>query len=299
MSFILDALKKAERERVRTRVPGLTTVHLSVFESPRRVGVWVAAGLFLVGGGLSIWFLRPSPGPVPPARLDSQARPGAVPPASPGGAERTPASPQAVAAPPPASAGAGPIPSNAGPARGTPQEVRREPALNPPPIQAPLPQSTGGSLSGDGGTAKPLEQQPVESRSTGSEALQPARAEPKAAEPVPDLRPPVPLGTAPGPAEPLPGPRPEANSGADRTRGDALVPSPSSAPPGPPPLHDAIWNMKLDVFVYTDVEADRMVVINGRKYVVGQLVNGVYLLEGITREGAVLTYQGERLVLRP
>jgi hypothetical protein len=57
--------------------------------------------------------------------------------------------------------------------------------------------------------------------------------------------------------------------------------------------------MKLDVFVYTDVEVDRMVVINGRKYVVGQLVNGVYLLEGITREGAVLTYQGERLVLRP
>ncbi|HWT81574.1 MAG TPA: general secretion pathway protein GspB [Candidatus Methylomirabilis sp.] len=57
--------------------------------------------------------------------------------------------------------------------------------------------------------------------------------------------------------------------------------------------------MRLDVFVYTGVKADRMVVINGRRYAEGQYVDGVYLLEEITSEGAVLSYQGERALLRP
>ena len=57
--------------------------------------------------------------------------------------------------------------------------------------------------------------------------------------------------------------------------------------------------MTLDVFVYTDIEADRMVIINGRRYVRGQLVDGLYLVEEIAPEGAVLSYQGERVVLRP
>jgi hypothetical protein len=42
-----------------------------------------------------------------------------------------------------------------------------------------------------------------------------------------------------------------------------------------------------------------MVVISGRRYVKGQLVDGRYLLEDITPEGAVLSYRGERTLLRP
>ncbi len=57
--------------------------------------------------------------------------------------------------------------------------------------------------------------------------------------------------------------------------------------------------MTLDVFVFTDVEADRMAVINGRRYVTGQLVDGHYLVESINRDGVVLTYRDERAVLRP
>ena len=57
--------------------------------------------------------------------------------------------------------------------------------------------------------------------------------------------------------------------------------------------------MTVDVFVYTSVKADRMVVISGRSYVEGQYVDGLYLLEGITPEGVVLSYQGERVLLRP
>jgi type II secretory pathway component PulC len=57
--------------------------------------------------------------------------------------------------------------------------------------------------------------------------------------------------------------------------------------------------MTLEVFVYTDVEGDRMAVINGRRYVKGQLVDGLYLVESINPDGVVLTYQGDRAVLRP
>ena len=70
-------------------------------------------------------------------------------------------------------------------------------------------------------------------------------------------------------------------------------------PVGPPSLQAALGKMTLDVFVYTDVEADRMVVINGRRYVQGQLVEGLYLVEAIVPDGVVLSYQGERGVLRP
>jgi Type II secretion system protein B len=57
--------------------------------------------------------------------------------------------------------------------------------------------------------------------------------------------------------------------------------------------------MRLDTFVYTDVPADRMVTINGRKYIEGEQVDGLYRIESITREGVLLSYKDEKLVLRP
>ena len=41
-----------------------------------------------------------------------------------------------------------------------------------------------------------------------------------------------------------------------------------------------------------------MVFINDRKYQEGDYVEGRYLLEKITPEGAVLGYQGERVLLK-
>jgi hypothetical protein len=57
--------------------------------------------------------------------------------------------------------------------------------------------------------------------------------------------------------------------------------------------------LRLESFIYTDSEAGRMVIINGRRYVRGQLVEDRYLLEEITPDGAVLSYHGERAMLRP
>ncbi len=57
--------------------------------------------------------------------------------------------------------------------------------------------------------------------------------------------------------------------------------------------------MTLNILVYDDSEAARRVVINGRKYVKGDYVDGHYLVEDITLEGAVLSFDGQRALLRP
>jgi hypothetical protein len=57
--------------------------------------------------------------------------------------------------------------------------------------------------------------------------------------------------------------------------------------------------MTLDVLVYTEAVAERMVIINGKRYVKGDSVDGRYLIQDITREGALLGYQGEQALLHP
>jgi hypothetical protein len=57
--------------------------------------------------------------------------------------------------------------------------------------------------------------------------------------------------------------------------------------------------MRLDVLVYAESAADRLVFINGQKYVEGQRVSDKFVVEGITREGALLTFEGQRYLLRP
>jgi hypothetical protein len=67
----------------------------------------------------------------------------------------------------------------------------------------------------------------------------------------------------------------------------------------PGPAGDPPAGLRLEVFVYGDRPTDRLVFINGRKYVEGQQVEGKYLLEAITPQGAVLRYEGRQVLLRP
>ena len=57
--------------------------------------------------------------------------------------------------------------------------------------------------------------------------------------------------------------------------------------------------MTLDVLVYSEDEAERFVVINRRKYIEGQWIDGKIQVETITPEGAILNAQGQRLLLAP
>jgi hypothetical protein len=82
----------------------------------------------------------------------------------------------------------------------------------------------------------------------------------------------------------------------------APVPSPDAggagrvSPPGP---SDALARLALDVLVYSDLPSERLVFINGRKYVEGQAVSEDAVVEQITPDGAVLVQAGRRIVLRP
>jgi hypothetical protein len=69
-----------------------------------------------------------------------------------------------------------------------------------------------------------------------------------------------------------------------------------AAQPAPP---QTLPRLTLDVLVYSEVPAERLVFINGRKYVEGQSLDGDAIVEQITPDGAVLQHQGKRIVLRP
>jgi len=57
-------------------------------------------------------------------------------------------------------------------------------------------------------------------------------------------------------------------------------------------LQQAIQEMRVSIHLYSRVPANRMIFINGRKYVEGDYVNKVFLIESITQDGAVLSYEG-------
>jgi len=265
MSYILDALRKADRERNLAKVPTLTTLHIPVYVTGRRAALWIVA-VALLGGGVLAWFLLLSPrgASVSPVPVGAPASVAVAPPADTGDGESMSA-PREVLGPPPTAATRAAPPR---PTTGSRPEGRRHP---------------GGEPAASPRASRPV---PWQSPQPLPAPIQPEMAETRPVE----LEPPA-----------LPSPRPEAQpSGeASRTRTVVIPVVPPSASPAPPTLRDALSKMTLDVFVYTEVEADRMAVINGRRYVKGQLIDGLYLVESINPDGVVLTYQRERVVLRP
>jgi Type II secretion system protein B len=59
-----------------------------------------------------------------------------------------------------------------------------------------------------------------------------------------------------------------------------------------------VAKLRLQFLVYSEVPSERLVFINNRKYLEGQSIEGDVAVERITPEGAVLSYHGERFVLR-
>ena len=69
-----------------------------------------------------------------------------------------------------------------------------------------------------------------------------------------------------------------------------------SVAPGAPP---ALTGLSLEVLVYSPERAERLVFINGRKYVEGQAIEGGFVIEAITAAGAIVSGEGQRFLLRP
>ena len=144
MSYILDALRRAQAERERGRLPGLQTQTAPAAPLPGaadagrlgRRGPAVAALLLAVGlAGGGWWWWRhagtavpPAPSAVvprpPPATTSTATAPDAVPAAA-ETAPRTPL-PVVVSAPPPPAPPAPPVPPPPTPLAALPPELRRE-----------------------------------------------------------------------------------------------------------------------------------------------------------------------------
>jgi hypothetical protein len=84
----------------------------------------------------------------------------------------------------------------------------------------------------------------------------------------------------------------------DSSRREASQPSTETPESAPMALREAILKMKLTVLLYSEIQSERVVFINGRKYKEGDYVDGHYLLEKISLEGAELIYKEERMLLR-
>jgi len=150
MSYILDALRKAEQERHLGQAPNPIAAPLPVQPSGKQLWLWLGAGLGLgLNAALLIYFLTRPPAATPPAPATSATAPA---PASPrpqatAPTPATPARPE-VAAPaaipePPV---AQPTPSRKNPTgKPAPAEDLRQPvAANPPRRQEPPPKATPG-----------------------------------------------------------------------------------------------------------------------------------------------------------
>jgi hypothetical protein len=96
--------------------------------------------------------------------------------------------------------------------------------------------------------------------------------------------------------------RPSAEAPARPDGAQPRIASPQAAPdqdqPLPRAIQDMVEKMKLQMVVYSDVPSERLVFIDNRKYVEGQLIDGKVVVETIQAETAVLSYQGRRFVLR-
>jgi hypothetical protein len=109
----------------------------------------------------------------------------------------------------------------------------------------------------------------------------------------------------PSPAAIDQAPVPELRPGGDPVAQPAVVSAPAPLPDAgagraaqPAPAQTQA-RLTLDVLVYSEVPAERLVFISGRKYVEGQTLDGETVVEQITPDGAVLQHQGKRIVLRP
>lgn len=269
MSLILDALKRAERERQAERSAALDDLPASAAPRPRRRrGRWLALGLLAaVVGAVALGVGRR---PKPAAQVAGKPAPAAAHPA-----------PQAPPAQVPAPAA-------------TPAPAPAQPPIQARPAPSVLPGTEGVATLDDLTPESDVELVPA------APAAPPAAT---ASTPPPELT-----------AEPEPAPA-EAES-QEEPEAAAAPPQPATAaPPASRPVPPALTQKApvrklremppdyradfpaLTVEVHVFEPGRRFVMINGRRYREGErLAEGPQILE-IVRDGIVMDYRGERVLL--
>lgn len=120
-------------------------------------------------------------------------------------------------------------------------------------------------------------------------------ARPKRAETEPSLRKPntTPAIRPPQPPASPPGQRPPRST-VQRAPDLAAAPPVKPAEPTPPELA----GLRLEALAYSELPEKRMIFVNGRKYVEGDVIEGRLRVEEIQEDGVALSDQGRRVTLR-
>lgn len=293
MSYILDALKKAEKQREIGQVPGIDSVHDVGGRGPRQRWPWVLAAILALNAVIIGALFWPDRQGVEDRRRSADSAPGvtvaprpAAPAAEPGHrqapAQTVPAvddgghAPSAVAGPGPVMPGSAgePMPGRPTPAPGSDAAVARS---SPPETGAPTP-TAAPDVTTRPLKPLPLPQAPVAAGPPGR-AQQPAQ-DPAAAAPRARVQP---QATAVAVTPPTPA---------------AAAPAGGRLPVWPL-VDDDLYrkvngDLDVNVHVFSKIPGDRFVFLNMKIYREGdQLLEGPRL-EEITQDGVILSLGGER-----
>lgn len=256
MSYILDALKKAERERDIKQVPTLMAAHLPGIQHSKRP--WVIFGALALCAGAAIWLLlllqRTMNAPEPSLTAGEYSPDPKELELSPSGATASSAMPATPEIPSEKSAG----PETVAPRAIVPAAPRNFPA------------------------AKTIDSERRQQMAEWMAAAARQREDDS------EDNPPLEMMDSTQPRVRTPGRTTKAEMSTAEEPRDK-----------PATLKEVLSEMTLSILLYDEDKAGRMVFINGRKYIEGDLIESDYLLENITLEGAVLSYRGERALLRP
>ena len=266
MSYILDALRRADRDRQQQdlrapslRIDGMSTPSLPIRRARLVLPVVVIAAAIVTAAW---WISQRAPDGVPETSVTGSAAPS------------VPATRPLPAAPPATGAGTA--------------DTHREPApMSPAVAPTAVAPATGvtAPAAGPSPTAEvpapiPTPARPHTSVVVDAVAVPPARTEPKA--------PPAPGVAAVAAQEPP-------------ARPVAPVSPPAGLPPAwrdlPAEERRALPHPDLDVHVYDDAPQRRFVLISLRKYREGEALPDGLLIDEITPEGIVVEHRGHRYTL--
>jgi general secretion pathway protein B len=276
MSYILDALRRADAERERGGVPGL---HAQPFPptrderaAPRGGGPWrwialgLAAGLALP---LALWWLSSGdePAPLPTAPTAPLAT-------TPAPAPAPPPAPATLAAAPPAVAE--PM---------APTSPAPRPAATPP---SPPPTAAAAAAPRQRAAPERTAQRTAERADPGDEPAPRPAARPRppaAAERTATARAPA----AASPAASAPAAQPPAAAEPARLPSLAELPE---------PVRRQLPTLQIGGSMYSEAPANRMLIVNGQLLHEGSTVAPGLVLEQIRLKSAVFSFQGQRYEMR-
>lgn len=245
MSYLLEALRKADAERNLGRVPDLQTAPLGVGPAPRRVWPWLLGLLLALAANVVVLIVVFQPRFFQSSETPASSAPVAV-----------------IAAPAPV-------------ARESVPPLQPTLPSPPPPLSAsPAPDPVNPALPAEATPPGGYPTAPTQPYGQTARLLATAPANP-------------PTLSAPPPALPTTVPGLDGQS-------LATLPELSDLPTEPP---SGLPNLNLDVHVYSPLPSKRFVMINSKRYQEGEQLNEGLLLEAITADGAVLSYQGRRFIL--